>query len=121
MKNRIIGIILCVALLITGFTATLFVRQEKGRVHQHLTAAKKADCADHGDEKFCTHLPLVQIETDEDIPGKPVIDKKNHSHERTTAADGSDRIVSTVKITDHDELAARFALILAQLRCLAKN
>ncbi|MBR1483274.1 MAG: CotH kinase family protein [Ruminococcus sp.] len=103
MKNKIIGIILCVALLITGFTATIFVRQEPGRVHQHLTAAEKAACTNHDSGEFCTHLPLVQIETDEDIPGKPVYSKKKHTHERTTAADGSDRIVSTVKITDHDE------------------
>lgn len=103
MKNKIIGVILCVALLITCFTATLYVRQEQGRVHQHLTAAKKADCTDHGSDVFCTHLPLVQIKTDEDIPGKPVYNKKKHSHERTTAADGSDRIMSTVKITDHDK------------------
>lgn len=103
MKNKIIGMILCVALLITGFTAAIFVRQEPGRVHQHLTAAEKTACTTHGSGEFCTHLPLIQIETDEDIPGKPVYDKKTHSYERTTAADGSDRIVSTVKITDHDE------------------
>ncbi len=103
MKYKIIGIILCVAVLATGLTAHLLVRQEPGRVHQHLTAAKKADCTDHGSDVFCTHLPLVQIETDEDIPGKPVLTEGGHRTGYSTAKDGSDRIVSTIKITDHEK------------------
>ena len=103
MKNRIIGIILCVALLITGLTATLLVRQEPPRVHQHLSAAQKPACTDHGSDVFCTHLPLVQIETDEDIPGKPILDERGHCTGFTTAADGSDRILSTVTIFDSEK------------------
>lgn len=103
MRKRIIGIILCVALLAAGFTATVFVRQESSRVHQHLTAKPKAACTSHGGEAFCTHLPLVQIETDEDIPGKPIYDENTDKFNRSTASDGSDRIVSKIKITDHEE------------------
>ncbi len=102
MKNKIIGVILCVAVLISAFAATALVRQEPARVHQHLTAAKKAACTDHGDDKFCTHLPLVQIETNEDIPGKPTRDAEGN-RTFTKAANGSDWIISNVKITDHAE------------------
>lgn len=103
MKNRIIGIILCVALLITGFAATILVRQEPPRVHQHLTATAKPACTDHGTDVLCTHLPLVQIETGgKDIPGKPLIDANGRSNGFTTAADGTDRILSTIKIVDHE-------------------
>ena len=45
-------------------------------MHQHLDGSEKAACTDHGSDVFCTHLPLVQIETDEDIPGKPVYNEK---------------------------------------------
>ena len=104
MKKRIIGAILCVALLITGFTATIFVRREPPRVHQHLSAKAKPACTDHGSDTFCTHLPLVQIDTDgQDIPGKPIVEKDGTRIGFTTAADGSDRILSTVSITDHEE------------------
>ena len=103
MKNRIIGLILCVALLASGFAAHLFVRPEKLRVHQHLEAADKAACTDHGSDVFCTHLPLIQIETDEDIPGAPVLTETGHRTGYSTAKDGSDRIISTVKITDHQD------------------
>ena len=48
MKNRIIGIILCIVLLITGLAATILVRQEPPRVHQHRSAVQKPECTDHG-------------------------------------------------------------------------
>ena len=103
MKNRIIGIILCIALLITGFSATILVRSEQPRVHQHMSAVKKPDCTDHDKGVFCTHLPLVMIETGgKDIPGKPVLDERGHRTGYTTAADGSDRILSTVRIIDRE-------------------
>ena len=103
MKNRIIGIILCIVLLITGLAATILVRQEPPRVHQHRSAAQKPECTDHGEDAFCTHLPLVKIETGgKDIPGKPIFDEKGHHTGFTTAQDGSDRILSTVKVIDHE-------------------
>ena len=43
MKNRIIGLILCVALLASGFAAHLFVHPEKLRVHQHLEAVENTE------------------------------------------------------------------------------
>lgn len=104
MKNKIIGVILCVALLVTGFTATVYVYQDPARVHQHMSAKPKLACTNHSDDVFCTHLPLVQIETGgQAIPGKPIVDKDGTRKGFTTAADGSDRIMSTVKITDHEE------------------
>ena len=104
MKNRIIGIILCVALLITGFTATIFVRQDPSRVHQHLSAKAKPACTNHNSSVFCTHLPLIQINTGgQDIPGKPIVAEDGTRKGFSTAADGADRIRSTVKITDHEE------------------
>ncbi len=103
MKKKIIGIILCLAVLFAGFAAAIYVRQEAPRVHQHLSAKTKPACTDHDSGVFCTHLPLVQIETKEDIPGKPIYDKNHTRSGFTTAADGSDRIVSTVKITDSEE------------------
>lgn len=104
MKNKIIGIILCVAVLITGFTATIFVRQEPPRVHQHLAAKEKPACTDHAEDVFCTHLPLIRINTNgQDIPGVPLYDNETHQHYYSTAEDGSDRIMSTVSIIDHED------------------
>ena len=104
MKNRIIGIILCVVLLIIGFSATFYIRQDSTRVHQHLSAQEKPACTDHGDDVFCTHLPIIRIDTGgQEIPGMPVYDEQLHETVFTTAADGSDKILSTVRITDHED------------------
>ncbi len=104
MKNKIIGILLCIALLITGFSATIFLKQEPPRVHQHRSAIEKPVCTDHGTDVFCTHLPLVQIDTGgKEIPGKPILDEEGHHKGFTTASDDADRILSTVRITDHEE------------------
>lgn len=104
MKNKIIGIVLCVAVLITGFLGTLFVNREPPRVHQHLTAKPKPACTDHGSDVFCTHLPLVQIDTHgQEIPGDAIYDHTTHTTHYTTAADGSDRIMSTFKVIDHED------------------
>ncbi len=102
MKNKIIGIITCFALLVTSFAATIFVRQEPVRFHQHLMAAKKPACTNHGSDKFCTHLPVLKIETDEDIPGQVTRDE-NGERAFTTAKDGSDTIKSTIKVIDNPE------------------
>lgn len=102
MKNKIIGVFLCAAILLGSSFAAVFVRQDPPRVHQHLSAQSKPACTDHGGDVFCTHLPLVQIETREEIPGQPIVDEWQNRIGFTTAADGSDRIVSTIRITDHE-------------------
>ena len=104
MKNKIIGVLLCAALLITGFFATVTVHPEPSRVHQHIVDKKKASCTDHSSDVFCTHLPLVQIDTNgQDIPGKPKYDEDGHRDGFTTTADGSESIVSDIRITSHEE------------------
>lgn len=38
------------------------------RYHQHLEAQEKEACTEHGEETFCTHLPLINIVTDAEMP-----------------------------------------------------
>ena len=38
------------------------------RYHQHLQEEGFTPCADHGDGRFCTHLPLINIVTDDPVP-----------------------------------------------------
>jgi len=59
------------------------------RYHQHLEASEKKPCS-HGGDVFCTHLPLIEIDTQgAEIPGK--------------AEDGADDIVCTVKMIDSEK------------------
>lgn len=101
MKNRIIGVLLCIAVLAASFAAAVFVSQKPHRVHQHIEAQEKAECTGHGSDVFCTHLPLVQIETDEEIPGRPILNENGGRIAYTTSKYGTDRIPAQLKITDH--------------------
>jgi len=40
------------------------IKVENNRYHQHLEVTEKPKCIDHGEDVFCTHLPLINIVTD---------------------------------------------------------
>lgn len=101
MKNKLIGICLTLAILGVSFAAYLFADTDNKRVHQHLEYEVPPECTDHGDEVFCTHLPLVQIDTKgQEIPGRAL--REGGETVYTTAPDGSDRIDAHITITDHE-------------------
>ncbi len=103
MKYKVLGTVFCaVVLLISAMNLPLLFTKDTVRYHQHLEAQEKASCS-HSDDIFCTHLPLMEINTGGvEIPGKPV--KDNHSTVKyTTAADGSDRIKAEMSVFDSEK------------------
>lgn len=74
MKYRIICVIVAVALVIS---VMLFpdIKDKRNRYHQHLEAKPKAECTNHNDDVFCTHLPLINITTDGEMPSPYISDK----------------------------------------------
>ena len=104
MKYKIIGIVLTVCMLVGTFATYLVTEPEQGRYHQHISAKIQPECTDHGDEKFCTHLPLVQIDTHgQEIPGKTIRDENKVKIGYTTTPEGEDRIKASIKIFDSHE------------------
>ncbi len=104
MKYRILGAAACVLLVLSALAATVMAHPEKNRVHQHLDAAEKPVCTNHDSKKFCTHLPVIEINTGgAEIPGEPLNDLNHKFAGYTTAADGSDRITADIKIIDNAE------------------
>lgn len=103
MKYKIMGFVACIAVLATSVLVPLMSTDDHQRYHQHLEAQPKAACQ-HGDDVFCTHLPLVEIDTDGiEIPGGPIYDEngKRLPH-YTTAADGSNTIAAYMEIKDSE-------------------
>ena len=86
MKYRLISLITVVLMIAIAVAAQDFQPAEN-RYHQHREAVKYTPCTTHGDEQFCTHLPLFNIVTDEPIPepylydenGKILVDEKGNS------------------------------------------
>ena len=105
MKYKIIAITL-VALLLgviaCGSVMPRIMKTENDRYHQHLEAEAKKACQHEGDV-FCTHLPVIVIDTGGvEIPGKAFLDENGDSH-YTTTPEGEEEITATVSILDGEE------------------
>ena len=77
MKNKLICVVLAIATLIVSFILQS-IEPEKNRYHQHEETRPKAACTDHGEDVFCTHLPLLNITTDDEIPSPYVLDEQGN-------------------------------------------
>lgn len=74
MKYKWACVLIVVALVLLAYQVQ-GIEPERNRYHQHLEAAEKAPCTDHGEETFCTHLPLMNIVTDGPMPEPYVLDE----------------------------------------------
>lgn len=105
MKYKI-GSIIVAAMLILSIAIAFILPEifvtKKARYHQHLEAEDKEECV-HSDDIFCTHLPLISIDTNgEDIPGKAYYDEEGIKHV-TTAPNGENFINAQISIMDDDK------------------
>lgn len=104
MKYKRIGLLASVVILLVSvlnYPVLLQDQTKEKRVHQHMQAQEKPSCSTHGDSTFCTHLPLMLIDTNGvDIPGKGILDEEGRHIGFTTAPDGSDRITAHMKVMD---------------------
>ena len=97
MKYRIISILVAVAVIIVSF-AVQNIDVKKNRYHQHREAVPKAQCTDHDESVFCTHLPLISITTDEDMhePYLSIYDAQGHLYKNESM------VGATVEFYDSD-------------------
>lgn len=108
MKYKLIGAvaILLAAAVVLGATVFQTGLEKNTRVHQHLTATEKEPCPlDHSDGSFCTHLPLLVIETDgQTIPGLLTGEQDIFGeNEYTMAEDGDSMIIVRMEVFDSQE------------------
>lgn len=103
MKFRILGFVLAILLCLSITGAYAFAKlpdiKKSSRYHQHREASEKASC-EHTDGSFCTHLPLIEINTNGvEIPGKFYLDE-NGKEQPTLSATGESYILANVNIFD---------------------
>lgn len=102
MKHKIIGAVSMVVILLVSIFAPYFATEKKVRYIQHIDAPKKEEC--NCGEKLCTHLPLIEINTDNvKIPGE-YADKNNpdNTGKYTLAEDGEKTIKAKIGVVDHE-------------------
>lgn len=103
MKYKITGCIACVCAILLSVITPVFAKRTHTRYNQHIDEEVKAECS-HDDGTFCTHLPLVQINTGgKEIPGRAVVDDKGKITGFTTAEDGSDSVLAEITVTDNEK------------------
>lgn len=103
MKYKIIGISVTALVLITVLCISFIMPEDNGkRYHQHIEAEEKAVCS-HTDGKFCTHLPIIKIDTNgKTIPGEPILDASNgHTLQYTMSETGEETILSKLSVIDN--------------------
>ena len=105
MKYKIIGMIGCAVILVASvlnYSEIFSIDTKEKRYHQHLEAQAKAPCVDHAADEFCTHLPLITINTGgTEIPGMRIIENGEHAG-FTTTPDGADRITAKINVFDSE-------------------
>ena len=102
MKYKLSGLGACITIIFLCLVITSLAGNTKQkRYHQHLEAVPKETCT-HGEEVFCTHLPLVEIDTDGiQIPGKNILDERGKIIGTETTPDGADEIYGRISVIDN--------------------
>ncbi len=103
MKYKLTGLFLCVLLLVFSLAAHSY-EPPKNRYHQHLEALPKEACTNHGEEIFCTHLPLISIVTDKAIPSPFICDEAGDPilTEDGFAIQNNEMVSATVQYFDNE-------------------
>lgn len=100
MKKKLIGLAVCLLALGIAAAAGKMTEKESKRYHQHLEEPGYIPCKNHGEETFCSHLPLILIDTGgEEIPGVPLSEEKDTAFTKT--ADGSDYLKGFMTVVDN--------------------
>ena len=107
MRNRILLTALALIMLAGVFCLPAFsvTGENSGeRYQQHLEEPGYTPCADHGDNVFCTHLPIVVIDTEgQTIPGTVTgLADRFAQATYTKAEDGTDYINVSVAVIDNE-------------------
>lgn len=104
MKYKVLGIVSLITVLAISVFALLvnYNKEEEERYHQHLYATEKEPC-NHTDDTFCTHLPLVQIETNgQEIPGEPILAEDGHRIGYSTTKTGEGDLRCHITVVDNE-------------------
>ncbi|MEM1483521.1 CotH kinase family protein [Oscillospiraceae bacterium PP1C4] len=62
MKYKIISVVTIMLMLVVALVASVEVSEVSQRIHHHLLPNEKSPCT-HGEDVFCSHLPLIAIDT----------------------------------------------------------
>ena len=100
MKYKLIGLFAAALTLIAVIIISKSMPEDNGeRYIEHISAEEKTVCTSLGDDVFCTHLPIVSIDTNgAEMPGKPIYDDNYNVIDYTLAQDGTTTVKASLDV-----------------------
>ena len=100
MKYRL----LCLVSIVLMLTVVFVVQKkepERNRYHQHLEKPGYTACTNHGEEVFCTHMPLLSIDTDSSMP-EPYLksEAEEGESEKAQLVENNEMVTASVQVFD---------------------
>ncbi len=106
MKKKLLYLGVVVIVFVLSVYASIYGKKDNFRYHQHLEKKPATQCTQdiYGiNEKFCTHLPIVSINTNnQTIPGEPILNEEKNLIGYTTTDSEETTIVADIKIIDNE-------------------
>lgn len=104
MKYKIIGISAMALVLVAVFVISMTMPEDNGKRYiEHTMAEAKTPCEAHTDGKFCSHLPVVRIDTNgEEIPGKAILDADGYVVDYSLSKTGETTVKAGMNVVDND-------------------
>ncbi len=101
MKNKIITGVTVIVLLISAFFFSVYTAENDGKRYlQHKEARKYTPCETEC-AGLCTHLPIIQITTAEDIPGKLLSDENQGTIGYSVSSTGEFTVSGDLTVIDN--------------------
>ncbi|MBQ2897246.1 MAG: CotH kinase family protein [Clostridia bacterium] len=105
MKYKLIGLLSVALTLIAIIFISRSMPEDNGtRYIEHIMAEEKEACKLHENDTICTHLPIVNINTNgTEIPGKPIYDEEFRVIDYTLATDGTTTIKASLDVINNEK------------------
>jgi len=104
VKYKIIGITAMALVLVAVLLISMTMPEDNGKRYiEHTMAEAKTPCEPHADGKFCSHLPVIRIDTNGvEIPGKAILDADGNVVDYTLSETGETTIKATMNVVNND-------------------
>ena len=105
MRYKLIGLSTLALVLVAIIFISSSMPEDNGKRYiEHIMAEEKMPCNAHTDGDFCTHLPIVNIDTNgAEIPGKPIYNDDYEVVDYIKAPDGTTTIKATLGVVDNEK------------------
>lgn len=105
MKYKLIGLSAVTLTLIAIIFISKSMPEDNGtRYIEHIMAEEKMACETHNDGAFCSHLPIISIDTNgEEIPGKPIYDEEFNVIDYSLAKDSTTTIKASLGVINNEK------------------